>query len=60
MVFNLNHSHFVSRLSYAKHKYFYIFLRYSNSLANFLNLVHFIIEACMKLKRTKISGNVAH
>ena len=37
-----------------------IFPRYSNSLAALLNLVHFIIEACMNLKRTKISEDMAH
>ena len=38
----------------------FTFFLYSNSLATFLNLVHFIIEACMKLNRTKISEDVAH
>ena len=60
MVFNLNHLHFVSRLSYAKHKYFYIFPRYSNLLAALLNLVYLIIEVYMKLKRTKISEDMVH
>ena len=36
IVFNPNHQHFVSSLSYAKHTYFYLFLWYSNSLADIL------------------------
>ena len=54
MVLNLNHQHFVSRLSYAKHKYFYIFPRYANSLADLPRLVYLLLNAYMKLKRTKI------
>ena len=34
MVFNFNPQHCVSNVSYAKHEYFYIFPRYSNSLAD--------------------------
>ena len=60
MVFNLNHQHFVSRQSYAKHKYFCIFPRYSILLADLPRLMYLIIETCMKLKRTKISKDVAH
>ena len=60
MVFNLNHQHIVSSLSYAKHKYFYIFSRFSNSLADLLMLVYLIVEACMKLLRTKILEEIDH
>ena len=45
----------ISSLPYAKHKYFYIFSRYSNLLADLLMMVFLIHEACMKVKRTKIS-----
>ena len=48
---NLNHKHFAYSLSYAKHKYFYIFPRYSNSLADLLVLVYLIIEVRKKWKR---------
>ena len=34
--------------------------RYINSLADLLMLVHLVIEACMKIKRTKISEDMAH
>ena len=60
MVFNLNHPHFVSRLSYAKHKYFYVFPQYSNSLADLPRLVYLLMETCMKLKRAKILEYIAH
>ena len=61
IVFNFNHHHFVSSLSYAKHKYFYIFHRYSNSfyLADFLLLVCLIMDTNMQLIRTKISDDIA-
>ena len=59
-VFNLDHQHFVSSLPYAKPTYFYIFPRYSNSLPNLLMLVYLIIETCMKLKRIKISEDIAY
>ena len=36
-----------------------IFTFYSNSLADLLMLVYLVIEACMKLKRTKISEDIA-
>ena len=60
MVFNLNHQNFGFSLPYAKHKYLYIFPRHSNSLANLLLLESLINEARMKLKRTKISEDIAH
>ena len=45
MVFNLNHQHFVSSLSYAKRNFFYFFPRISNSLADLLMLVSLRNEA---------------
>ena len=59
MLFNVNH-HFVFSLSYTKHKYFCIFLLYSNSLADLLMQVYLRIEACTKAKRTRISEDLAH
>ena len=59
MIFNLNHQHFVSSLSYAKHKYFRVFHWYSNSIAVLLMLVSLINEACMKIKRAKILEDLA-
>ena len=60
MIFNLNQQHFVPSLPNVKHKYFYIFPPYSNSLADLLRLVYLIIEACMILKRTENSEDIGH
>ena len=45
---------------YAKHKYFRIFHRYSNLLPDLTMVEYIISDACMKLKRTKISENFVH
>ena len=60
MVFKLNPQQLVSRLSYAKHKYFHTFSRYSNSLADLVMLGNLITKACMRLKRNKILKYIAH
>ena len=60
MVFNINYLHFVSSLSYAKHKYFCIFPWYSNSLFDLRMLVYLIIGPCMNLKRTTISEDTRY
>ena len=45
---------------HVQNNFFYIFPRHSNSIADLLVLVYLIIEACMKLKRIKISKDIAH
>ena len=61
MVFNLTNPHLVSSLSLISKTQIYLhFLRCSKSLANLLMLESLIIEACKKLKRTKISEDTAH
>ena len=59
MVFNLNHQHLVSSLSCAKQKYFLYFFLGTQILADLLMLVYLIIEACIKLKRSTFSENIA-
>ena len=48
-----------SQACHMQNKYFHIFHRYSNSLPDLLMVIYLIIEARMKLKRTKITENFA-
>ena len=59
MVLNLNHPHLSLDCHMKNTNIFTFFSRYSNSFADLLRLVYLIIEACMKLKPTKISGDIA-
>ena len=54
MVFNLNHQHIDYSLSYAKHKYMYIFsVIYTNASI-------FVKWGIHELQRTKISEDIAN
>ena len=59
MMFNINPLQFVSSLSCAKPKYFHIFHRYLNKVADLVIVTSLINEADIKLKLTFVSENFA-